>query len=193
MDKKVKEKFNTYYKNLNPEQKSAVDEIDGPIMVIAGPGTGKTHLLTMRIANILDKTDASPEAILALTFTESAVASMRKNLSEIIGTLAYRVTITTFHGFANSIIKNYPDDFPNIIGSSNISDVDQINILRKIVDNSKFTTLKPWGNNYYYVPSIIHAIGDLKQQGFLPEDFKKVIESQDNEFENIDRPKKLKK
>ena len=186
MDKIVKEKFNTYYKNLNPEQKSAVDEIDGPIMVIAGPGTGKTHLLTMRIANILDKTDTPPEAILALTFTESAVSSMRKNLSEIIGTMAYRVTITTFHGFANNIIKYYPDEFPNIISSTNISSVDQIKIIREIIDNSSFAILKPWGNNYYYVQSIIDAIGDLKQQGLLPDDFKKIIEEQEDEFKNIE-------
>ena len=186
MDKEIKEKFNINYKNLNPEQKSAVDEIEGPIMVIAGPGTGKTHLLTMRIANILDKTDIPPEAILALTFTESAVTSMRKNLSEIIGTMAYRVTITTFHGFANNIIKDYPDEFPGIISSTNISNVDQIKIIRNIIDNSSFTILKPWGNNYYYVQSIIHAIGGLKQQGFLPDDFKKLIDEQEEEFENTE-------
>jgi len=186
MDKDLKEKFRVAYGRLNPEQKIAVDEIEGPIMVVAGPGTGKTHLLTMRIANILDKTDVPPEAILALTFTESAVASMRKNLSEIIGTMAYRVEITTFHGFANNIIKEYPDEFPSIIGSTNISGVDQIKIIREVIDNSNFTTLKPWGNNYYYVPSIIGAIGDLKQQGFMPDNFKKVIEKQEIDFEATD-------
>ncbi len=186
MNKDLKEKFNILYNRLNPEQKLAVDEIEGPIMVVAGPGTGKTHLLTMRIANILDKTDIPPEAILALTFTESAVASMRKNLGEIIGTMAYRVEITTFHGFSNNIIKNYPDEFPNIIGSTNISGVDQINIIRDILDTSNFITIKPWGNNYYYIPSIIHAIGDLKQQGYLPEDFKKLVETLAENFEKID-------
>ena len=185
MEKSLKEKFNKLYEKLNPEQKMGVDEIEGPIMVIAGPGTGKTHLLTMRIANILDKTDTAPESILALTFTESAVASVRKNLSEIIGTLAYRVNITTFHGFANNIIKEYPDDFPEIIGSTNISDVDQIKIIREIIDNSNLVKLKPFGSRYFYVPSIIHAISDLKQQGFLPEDFAKIIEKENNEFENI--------
>jgi DNA helicase-2/ATP-dependent DNA helicase PcrA len=186
MEEKVKEKFKNLYNKLNPEQKMGVDEIEGPIMVIAGPGTGKTHLLTMRIANILDKTDTAPESILALTFTESAVASMRKNLSEIIGTMAYRVNITTFHGFANNIIKEYPDDFPEIIGSTNISDVDQIKIIREIIDSSNLVKLKPFGSRYFYVSSIIFAISDLKQQGFLPDDFKKIIEKEDNEFENIE-------
>ena len=186
MEKTLKEKFKEAYKKLNPEQKIGVDEIEGPIMVIAGPGTGKTHLLTMRIANIIDKTDTPPEAILALTFTESAVASMRKKLSEVIGTLAYRVNIETYHGFSNNIIKSYPDEFPNIIGSTNISPVDQIKIIRGILDSSSFATLKPWGNNYYYVYSIIHAIGDLKQQGFLPNEFEKIIQKEAEEFEKIE-------
>src|SRR3989339_1440739 len=128
MEKSLKEKFNKLYEKLNPEQKMGVDEIEGPIMVIAGPGTGKTHLLTMRIANILDKTDALPESVLALTFTESGVSAMRKKLSSIIGSLAYRVEIYTFHGFCNKIIKDYPDEFLDITGSDNISDVEQIKL-----------------------------------------------------------------
>jgi len=61
--------FEKKYKMLNPEQKKAVDTIEGPVLVIAGPGTGKTQLLSTRIANILQKTDTSPENILAMTFT----------------------------------------------------------------------------------------------------------------------------
>jgi acyl-CoA hydrolase len=108
-----KEEFAKAYKNLNKEQKEAVDTIDGPVMVIAGPGTGKTTLLTLRIANILRLTDTPAESILALTFTESGVASMKKKLFEIVGDLAYRVKISTFHSFANEIIQNYPQFFPN--------------------------------------------------------------------------------
>src|SRR5579872_2861166 len=93
--------FSQAYKNLNPEQKKAVDTIEGPVMVVAGPGTGKTQILTLRIANILLKTDLPPGAILALTFTESAAANMRQRLVSLIGTRGYYVGIATFHGFAN--------------------------------------------------------------------------------------------
>ena len=93
----MKKTFEERYKELNVEQKRAVDAIDGPVMVIAGPGTGKTTILTLRIANILKKTDTPPDAILALTFTESGVRSMRKKLAEIIGPVAYRVKVHTFH------------------------------------------------------------------------------------------------
>ena len=79
-------------------------------MVIAGPGTGKTSILTLRIANILQKAGAGTraDAILALTFTESGVSSMRRKLLSIIGAEAYKVNIYTFHGFCNEIIRTYP-------------------------------------------------------------------------------------
>ena len=69
--------FQKDYSSLNEAQKQAVDTLDGPVMVIAGPGTGKTQVLTLRIAQILQKTDTDPSAILALTFTDSAAQNMR--------------------------------------------------------------------------------------------------------------------
>jgi DNA helicase-2/ATP-dependent DNA helicase PcrA len=77
--------FHKLYKGLNADQKKAVDAIEGPVMVIAGPGTGKTAVLTLRIANILRKTDVGPESILALTFTENGAHEMRRRLVSIIG------------------------------------------------------------------------------------------------------------
>ena len=186
MEKVSQNKFKAAYKELNPEQKQAVEAIEGPVMVIAGPGTGKTHLLTMRIANILAQTDTPSEAILALTFTESAVVSMRKKLSELIGSQAYRVNITTFHGFANDIIKNYPDDFPEIIGSTNIPEIDQVQIVRQIIDSSNLKNLKPFGSRYFYLRSIINAINELKQQGVSPEDFSIIIKEQEKAFAKIE-------
>ena len=113
--------FETLYKRLNTAQKKAVDTIEGPVMVIAGPGTGKTSILTLRNANILRKTDTAPENILALTFTESGAYAMRKKLVGIIGTAGYKVNINTFHGFCNEVIKQYPERFPRIIGSMAIT------------------------------------------------------------------------
>src|SRR3989344_598296 len=110
--------FTKQLKLLNPEQRQAVETINGPVMVVAGPGTGKTQILTLRIANILLKTDASPDNILALTFTESAAANMRRRLVGIIGTAGYYINIYTFHSFCNQIIKDYPENFPQIIGST---------------------------------------------------------------------------
>lgn len=187
-DKKreLESNFVKLYRQLNAEQKEAVDIIEGPVMVVAGPGTGKTHLLSMRIANILAKTDTSPEAILALTFTESGVASMRRKLARIIGTDAYSISIATFHGFANEVIKKHPDEFLNIIGANNIAEVEQIGIVEKILDTNVFKNLRPFGDNYFYIRSIIHSIGELKKEGIIPEDFKKIALKNEKNFLAID-------
>ncbi len=122
--------FDSLYGVLNKAQKQAVDAIEGPVMVIAGPGTGKTTVLTLRIANIVKKTDTRPENILALTFTESGAFAMRKKLVSIVGPAAYKVNIHTFHGFARHIIEQYPDYFPRIIGSSVVTEAEQIKIIK---------------------------------------------------------------
>src|SRR6185437_3743672 len=105
--------FTERYNNLNVAQKRAVDTIDGPVMVIAGPGTGKTELLSMRTANILRQTDTLPSSILCLTFTESGAAAMRERLLGIIGIDAYKVAIHTIHSFGTEIINQNSEFFYN--------------------------------------------------------------------------------
>jgi DNA helicase-2/ATP-dependent DNA helicase PcrA len=97
--------FNEIYNNLNAQQKLAVDNIEGPVMVIAGPGTGKTQILSARIGKILLETDTQPGNILCLTYTDAGVAAMRRRLSSFIGPDAYRVNIHTFHAFCNEVIQ----------------------------------------------------------------------------------------
>lgn len=178
-------KFKELYNRLNPAQKEAVDTIEGPVMVVAGPGTGKTQILTMRIANILRQTDTAPEQILAITFTESGVASMRKRLSEIIGSRAYAVSINTFHGFCNDIIKKYPEDFPKVIGSRHISEVEQIELLEKLVLSLPVKILRPFGDPLLYVRAILGAINDLKREGMTPEAFAGMITREKSRVENL--------
>jgi len=182
-----KDTFLEYYKKLNPEQKRAVNEIDGPVAVIAGPGTGKTQILTLRIANILRKTDTDARNILALTFTESGVAAMRKRLSEIIGETAYSVSIHTFHGFCNDVIKEHPEEFPRIIGSRNITEVEQIQIIEEIVDSRSFQLLKPFGSPFHYISSILSNINSLKREGIGVDDFSRSVKRKKQIFsENSD-------
>ncbi len=107
----MEQKFVAAYNGLNGNQKQAVDSIDGPILVVAGPGTGKTQLLTLRIANILRRTDVLPENILCLTFTDSAAHTMRERLTGIIGQAAYNVTISTYHAFGSELLRRYPEYF----------------------------------------------------------------------------------
>jgi DNA helicase II / ATP-dependent DNA helicase PcrA len=178
-------KFDELYKRLNMKQKEAVDAIEGPVMVIAGPGTGKTSILTLRIANILKKTDTRPEQILALTFTESGVQAMREKLIDIIGAEAYRVNIFTFHGFANYIIKKYADEFPRIVSSDNASEVQKAEIVEKIIDTNTFEYLKPYGDIHLYVSPIINAIKHLKRESIPPGDFQKRIQKEKEDYKSI--------
>jgi DNA helicase-2/ATP-dependent DNA helicase PcrA len=173
------EVFQKLYKALNSEQRKAVDAIEGPVMVIAGPGTGKTSILTLRIANILQKTDTSPDSILALTFTESGVHSMRQKLVGIIGAAAYRVNIFTFHGFANSIIEQYPEYVPRIIGGALAPEVEQFKILETIFESNSFSTIKPFGNIFYYVRPALGAIRSLKRENVNPKEFLKAIKAEE--------------
>lgn len=181
--------FEIQYSHLNKAQKQAVDTIDGPVMVIAGPGTGKTSILTLRIANILKQTDTSPENILALTFTESGAYAMRKKLVGIVGTDGYKVNISTFHGFCNEVIKQYPERFPRIIGSTAITEIDQIALMEKIIDENDFEMLKPFGDIYFYVKPAISEIRNLKREAIGVSEFENLIIKQEKEFE--DTPDKV--
>jgi len=162
--------FATEYKKLNAAQKEAVDALEGPVMVIAGPGTGKTHVLTLRIANILTKTDTPPDGILALTFTEAGVDAMKRRLLSIIGPTAYKVGIHTFHGFCNEIIHAHPEHFPRIVSSTALTDIESIIMMREAITTLSLEKLKPFGDPYFYVPTIRSAIATLKREHKRPED-----------------------
>ena len=92
---------------LNEKQQEAVDYLEGPLLVLAGPGTGKTQLLSQKVAKILEATDLSPDNILCLTFTDSGCQNMRDRLKSIIGKAAAKVHIKTYHSFGADILAEY--------------------------------------------------------------------------------------
>jgi len=161
--------FDSLFKVLNEPQKRAVETIEGPVLVIACPGTGKTTILTLRIANILRLTDTAPENILALTFTESGAFVMRRKLLEIIGPAAYKVRIHTYHGYAESIIQQYPDYFMRIIGSKIITEAEQLKIVERILQSRNIKLLRPYGDPLYYVKPILQEIHILKRENISPD------------------------
>ena len=180
---KTTEEFERAYQQLNPNQKLAVDTIDGPVMVVAGPGTGKTQVLTARIANILQRTDTDPSAVLALTFTESAAKNMRKRLVDMIGKTGYYVHINTFHAFCSQVIHNNPEYFPIDADSQPLTELERYDLFEQLIDQSDLEKLKPLNAPYLYLRYIVKAISDLKREGVSPDEFEEIIEAQVSEFE----------
>src|SRR3989344_674652 len=180
----VTKKFKEEYAKLNPKQKEVVDAIEGPVMVVAGPGTGKTTILTLRIANILLKTDTPPSGILALTFTEAGAKAMRVKLRKIIGNRALEVPIHTFHGFAASVIAEFQDHFAHLSKSKQITDIETEQLLRNILNEKKFNKLRPIGDPDFYIAKIIGAISDAKQEAWTPEMLKNFAKEEIEKIKN---------
>ncbi len=174
--------FDDHYNRLNKAQKQAVDAIDGPVMVIAGPGTGKTTILTLRIANILKKTDTPANGILAITYTNAGVKAIRTKLQTIIGDRAHDVRIHTFHSFASSIIAEYPDHFLHISDMKQISDIEQESLIRTIILDPTFSGLRPAGKPDVYMSGIMRSIDDAKREALTSE---MVSQYARNEIERI--------
>ncbi len=182
--------FQEQYQRLNPEQKKAVDTLEGPVFVMAGPGTGKTQILTLRIANILKEISGiEPENILALTFTNAAAYNMRERLATIVGSeLAHRVTLTTFHSFAEDIIKKYSEYFPSFFNARIISPVEQVELLDEILANmDDLVYFSKFKRRDGTVKGIISAIGAIKNEGLNPDAYVDVIQKKFEEKK--DEPK----
>lgn len=126
--------FNEALNKLNAAQREAVDAIEGPVLVIAGPGTGKTQILATRIGKILQNTDTPPHAILCLTYTDTGRVEMRNRLFTLIGPAAHRVNIHTFHSFCNEVIQ----DNLSYFGKQNleaISELEEAELFQKLLDS----------------------------------------------------------
>jgi ATP-dependent DNA helicase UvrD/PcrA len=164
------EKFNKEYNRLNPQQKKAVDTIEGPVMVIAGPGTGKTQILSARIGKILLDTDTQPQNILCLTYTDAGVIAMRKRILEFIGADAYRVNIYTFHAFCNDVIQDNLSLFEkNALDP--VSDLQRIDLFKQLIDSfPRNHPLKRYrGDVYYEIDNLQSLFSTMKREGWSPE------------------------
>lgn len=168
--------FREHYKKLNDEQRRAVDLVNGPLLVLAGPGTGKTQLLSVRAANILKSEECEPENILILTYTNPAARAMRDRLASMIGSEGYNVEVETFHSFANSIVLSSEGAINYIKERIEISEVERIRMMGYILDHCKGAQgLRPFGAPYIHMNEIKNRITELKHEGILPLDFKKQV------------------
>lgn len=170
--------FARAYNALNKAQKQAVDTTEGPVMVVAGPGTGKTQVLALRIANILEKSDVGADAILCLTFTRSGVSAMRSRLESYIGSAARNVVISTFHSFAAIIVEKYFTvlglDRPPV----SLDDAEAILLVDELLHEYEWLYIRPRTNPSQYFSDLKGLISILKRERMSPSMFLEAVDTE---------------
>lgn len=180
--------FQTRYNKLNKAQKQAVDTIEGPLLVVAGPGSGKTEILSLRVAKILKETQSLPSNILCLTFTDSASVNMRERLAKLIGQEAYRVAINTFHSFAVDIIQKYPEFFYKGAIFTPVDPISKIAILEEIFEKLPYSN--PLSSShpeqgFVYLGDTANIIGNLKKAGITEDELDAILAQNDAQAKRV--------
>jgi DNA helicase-2/ATP-dependent DNA helicase PcrA len=153
--------FEATYAQLNAAQKKAVDALDGPVLVLAGPGTGKTQLLSARVANILRATDTPAGNILCLTFTESGAQNMRERLTRFIGQSAYDVNIGTYHAFGGDLIRRFPEYFASTRLQNPVDELGKRQILLAITESMSYAN--PLKQTRHHLGDLMSTISEVKR------------------------------
>jgi DNA helicase-2/ATP-dependent DNA helicase PcrA len=167
---------------LNRAQNDAVQSVDGPLITIAGPGTGKTQLLSARVGSILEKTDLLPENILCLTFTDAATVAMRKRLIKFMGASAHRVPIFTFHSFCQKVITDYQNEM-GIISLEPISELEIVEYFNKVIDQFELgNPLKNYKYPYTNRKDLLQLNRLLKQERLTKDELFVIIDKQIEEL-----------
>ncbi len=169
-----------YLKNLNKAQKEAVLHIDGPLLIVAGAGSGKTKVLTSRIANIISERKAFPNQILAVTFTNKAAKEMQNRVSKILGSSAVGLSwLGTFHSVCAKLLRKHASA-ANLNSNFTIVDSDdQIRLIKNIckAENIDIKQLSPrfilaiidrWKNKGFYPNEVIINKKDIYEKTILP-------------------------
>ena len=170
---------------LNQKQQEAVDYLDGPLLVLAGPGTGKTQLLSSKVAHILNVTDALPENIMCLTFTEAGASNMRERLLSIVGPEANKVSIHTYHAFGSDILakyKNYSDTFNRNLDEP-IDGVTQYKIVNQIIDSLPARDILKTAR----INDVIATISEAKSARLTPDELLKIAEENIKDTEALNQ------
>ena len=162
--------FEEALQRLNANQRRAVDQIDGPVLVVAGPGTGKTQLLAARIGRILQLTDAQPANILCLTFSDAGAMAMRQRLLALIGPEAHRLPVYTFHAFCNRVVQENLQLF-NRTELQPLSELERVDMMRELLDSCKPGSPLRAGihNNYFYEKHLATLFALMKSENWTPD------------------------
>ncbi len=163
--------------NLNESQKQAVEYHDGPLLIIAGAGTGKTTVITEKVANIVNNQLAKAQEILAVTFTDKATKEMEDRITDLLSSGGFDVFITTFHGLAQRILESHALDIglPNNFKLLNETEVWLL--IRKNLEKFELDYYRPLGNPTKFIHAMIQHFQKCKDELLSPEDYVKYAQS----------------
>ena len=166
-----------YYKSmplnteLNNEQREAVGHGQGPLLIVAGAGTGKTTVITQRVVSLIEKNLARPEEILAVTFTEKAAEEMEERVDKMLPYGYVDLWISTFHSFCERVLRDHalviglPADFKILDNTAGWL------LVYKNLDKFKLDYYKPLGNPTKFIQALISHFSHCKDQAIYPEDY----------------------
>ena len=159
--------MNALVKNINSEQSEAVRTTEGPLLIMAGAGSGKTRVLTHRIAYLLDEKDVSPYNILAITFTNKAAKEMKARVEHLVGEEAQVIWMSTFHSMCVRILRRDADRIGIERNFTIIDPTDQKSVIKDVLKSENIDSKR------FEPRMFIGAISNLKNELKTPEDAQK--------------------
>ena len=156
---------------LNSEQKKAVTTTEGPLLVLAGAGSGKTRVLTTRIAYLIEELGINPENILAITFTNKAAKEMKERILTMLGPIAYKIQISTFHSFGLYLLKRHYSLLGYNHNFTILDSDDVLTIIKKIIKEMNLDTKE------YNPKAVRNKISGAKNELLDAEDYSKYANS----------------
>lgn len=162
-------------RSLNPQQQLAVDHGDGPLLIVAGAGTGKTTVITERIKHLISKKNIRPDEILALTFTEKSAKEMEDRVDKIMPYGYTEMWLSTFHSFCDTILKQEALNIGLTPGYKLISEAESILLLRNNLFKFDLNYYRPLGNPTKFLEALLNHFSRLKDEDITPEEYIKYV------------------
>jgi DNA helicase-2/ATP-dependent DNA helicase PcrA len=162
---------------LNEEQRQAVVHGEGPLLVVAGAGTGKTQVITRRIAYLIETKAAEPGEVLALTFTEKAAREMAERLYDLIGWQSFQVPVMTFNAFGAELLGRYASHIGRSIRGGLINETQKTLLLKQRFDQVELEYYGIQPDLIEFLERIVNYIGKLQNAGITPDAYEQYVET----------------
>lgn len=157
--------------SLNPAQKEAVTHQGGPLLIVAGAGTGKTTVLIRRLAHLVQESKVKPEEILLLTFTEKAAGELEERADRLLPYGCFDLWISTFHGFGERILREFGLDIGLSAGFKLLNETEQWVLVKKNLERFSLDYYRPLGNPTKFISELLRHFSRLKDENISPAEY----------------------